>query len=161
MNFNLFQEPLQTYPPESIVFVGVGNTMRSDDSAGLILLQRLRELRTCQKSHFIQAGTNPENHLQTILDLQPEAVVFIDAARLGQPPGTIQWLSKNDLDRIRISTHAFSISLIEEYILSHIPVRFYYLGIEPESTAPGTDLSASVLAGINALIGRTQMRESY
>lgn len=144
MNFKPFEDGLSAYPAESIVFVGLGNPMRSDDGAGLILLQTIKQSKHFQDAHYIEAGSNPENYLQAILDLHPKAVVFIDTAEFNQPPGTIQWLSKTDLDQIRISTHAFSMTLVEDYIRAHQTVDFHYLGIQPESTALGSEISTIV-----------------
>lgn len=152
MNFKSFEDVLLAYPVESIVFVGLGNSMRSDDRAGLVLLRNLKQCKSFHDARFIEAGANPENYLQAILDLNPMAVVFIDTARFGQPPGTIQWLTRQNLDQMRISTHAFSLTLVEDYIRTHQEVDFHYLGIEPESTVPGTELSAVVQNNLDMLL---------
>jgi len=118
--------------------------MRTDDGAGLKLLQTIKQTDVFSASHFIFAETNPENFLQQILDFHPEAVIFIDASRFNQLPGTIQWLTQDMLDHVRISTHAFSIMLVEEYLRAHQPMNFYYLGIQPYSTELGDTLSSDV-----------------
>lgn len=156
MNFDSFRNTLSPYSVKSIVFVGLGNPMRADDGAGLVLLQKLKQSRSFQSARFIEAGVNPENYLQTILDFNPQAVVFIDAARCGRPPGAIEWLTGESLDRIRISTHAFSMTLVETYLSSHKKLDFHYLGIQPESTAPGTRLAASVQEGIDGFIPKSE-----
>jgi len=131
--------------------------MRSDDGAGLILLQHLKQSKSFQNARFIEAGTNPENYLQAILDLNPQAVVFIDAARFGQPSGTIQWLTQQDLDQIQISTHAFSMTLVEDYIRAHQKVDFHYLGIQPETTALGTGLTTHVQENLDGFLVQPEM----
>ncbi|MBN2104930.1 hydrogenase maturation protease [bacterium] len=142
MNFNEFQESLHAYSPKSIVLVGLGNPMRTDDGAGLKLLEKIKQTDVFSASHFIFAETNPENYLQNILDCHPEAVVFIDTARFKQPPGTIQWLKQYNLEEFRISTHAFSMTLVEEYLRAHQSMSFYYLGIQPYSTKIGRRMSS-------------------
>ncbi len=43
-------------------------------------------------------------------------VVFIDAARSGAKPGTIGWIDPGKIDSVNISTHAFSIRMVEEFL---------------------------------------------
>jgi hydrogenase maturation protease len=140
MNFSAFKEALP-FPPEEIVFVGLGNMARGDDAAGLLFLRELRKRLEFLAAHFINAGTNPENHLQQILDFSPSLVVFIDAARCDRPAGEMFWIETADLDTAAISTHAFSIRMIEEYLKANSALEVKYFGIQPETTTPGSSVS--------------------
>jgi hydrogenase maturation protease len=144
MNFDEFRRLLDGCPEESIVFVGLGNPERGDDGAGLVWIRTLERTGRFRKSHFIMAGTNPENHLESIIGFQPETVVFADAAHMNLAPGSIFWLSTEDLASCRISTHAFSLKLIEMYIHAHVDARFHYLGIQPLSAGLGEGISSEV-----------------
>jgi len=155
MNSEDFRRALSPYPPSGLVFVGLGNPMRRDDGAGPVFLDRLAASKWFPASHFIDAGVNPENHLQHILDAQPEAVVLIDSARFPAPPGTIAWLEREALDRIRISTHAFSMVLVENYLKAQREMDFYYLAIRPESTDFTEGLTRSVRNGIEQFFGKS------
>jgi hydrogenase 3 maturation protease len=148
MNSENFRRRLKSYSASDIVFMGLGNPMRGDDGAGLVFLDKLIESGWYAASNFISAGVNPENHLQKILDMKPRAVVFIDTAHFHAAPGTIAWLDQKHLDQLRISTHAFSMSLIETYLTSHRPMDFHYLAIEPESTELGEGLTRTVRESI-------------
>jgi hydrogenase maturation protease len=143
MNFSAFRDALP-YPPEEIVFVGLGNMARGDDAAGLLFLRELRKRNEFRTSHFIDAGTNPENYLQKILDFLPRLVVFIDAARCNRSFGEMFWIETADLDTAAISTHAFSIRMIEEYLKANSALQVKYFGIQPEITVPGSPVSACV-----------------
>ena len=121
--------------------MGLGNPLRKDDFAGLLLLNRLQDSDLFRQANYIAAGTNPENYLQKILDLNPRAVIFIDTARFNEEPGTIRLLDRESLDQIRISTHAFSMTLVEDYLNAEREMDFYYIGIEPEDTGVGEGLS--------------------
>jgi Ni,Fe-hydrogenase maturation factor len=122
MNSEEFHRTLKPYPASRLIFMGIGNPVRGDDGAGL----------------------NPENHLQEVLDKKPRAVVFIDAAHFHAAPGTISWLDQTQLDQLRISTHAFSMVMIEAYLRSQRWMDFHYLAIEPESTELGEGLTQTV-----------------
>jgi hydrogenase maturation protease len=144
MNFEEFRQELDRYREDELIFVGLGNDYRGDDAAGLIFVDRLNEISSFKASHFIRAGTNPENYLQEILDSKAQIVVFVDAARYGAKPGEINWLDAGNLNNVDISTHAFSIKMIEKYLTLHKKLQFRYVGIEPQSTKLGSTLSKSV-----------------
>ena len=148
MNSEEFHRTLKPYPASRLVFMGIGNPIRDDDGAGLVFLDKLIESGWYAASNFISAGVNPENHLQKILDVKPRAVVFIDAARFHATPGTIAWLDQTQLDQLRISTHAFSMVMVEAYLQAHQWMDFHYLAIEPKSMVFGEGLTRTVRESI-------------
>lgn len=77
-------------------------------------------------------------------DSGAEIVVFIDAARSGAKPGTIGWI-----DPVNISTHAFSIKMVEEFLDKYHPFKFMYLGIEPLTTKLGENVSSEISESID------------
>lgn len=131
MNFNDFKRELSAFANHQIIFIGLGNELRGDDGAGLLFLKHLKRAAEFQRSFFVYAGTNPENYLQTILDSKAQLAVFIDAARWGGKPGEITWLSAEQIDAVGISSHAYSIRLVEQYLKTEQDMTFKYLVIEP------------------------------
>lgn len=148
MNFTHLQSELSQFNKERIVFIGLGNEIRGDDGAGLILTERIRLSQGFGKSHFIYARTNPENYLQKILKHKPDAVIFIDTANWQAEPGEIKFLTNSEIGSSDFSTHAFSIKLIEKYINSNHSCKIFYVGIQPGSVAFGKNISEKVIAGI-------------
>ena len=146
MNFLDFCQ--QLFPAEQTVFVGLGNESRGDDAAGLLFLNELRKQTRFKSSTMINAGSSPENVLQPILDAQPAMVVFIDATNWGGLPGEMRWIDRSELDQIRISTHAFSIQMVEKYLKAHQPMQIRYLGIQYGSIQPGHAVSESIINAI-------------
>jgi len=144
MNFSDFKNELSEFPWHDIVFVGLGNELRGDDGAGLYFIDLLQGQSGSAQSHFIKAGANPENYLEQILACRSRAVVFIDAARFGGQPGELRWLEPSAIDTLNISTHAFSIKMVEAYLQAHQDLDYKYLGIEPRSTDFGTRLSSEI-----------------
>ena len=143
MNFTDFKKEINI-PARVIVFVGLGNETRGDDAAGLLFLRALKKRMDYRQSNFIEAGTNPENHLERILELHPELVVFIDAAHIDKAAGEMAWIDSKDLDTARISTHAFNMTMVENYLKSHASLQVKYFGIQPESTSVGHPVSDTV-----------------
>jgi hydrogenase 3 maturation protease len=148
MNFNEFAKELESYPPANVLFVALGNEYRGDDGAGLVFLDKLQELDSFTGAGFLKVYTNPENNLQQILASNAGVVVFIDAAHFGGEPGEIKWLDGKEIDNAGISTHAFSMQLVEKYLLNNRPFIFKYLGIEPLRTDVGDHISPLVLTSI-------------
>ncbi|HOD38286.1 MAG TPA: hydrogenase maturation protease [Candidatus Marinimicrobia bacterium] len=148
MNFNDLKKTLAVYHSDRIIFVGLGNRDCGDDGASQILLNKLKHSEEFKGAKFIFAGTNPENYLQKIADKNPQAVVFIDTAHFQAKPGTLKFLEAKHLKPSDFSTHAFSISLIADYLTYEKPCEIYYLGIQPQNTSVGQPLSDSVKAGL-------------
>ncbi len=150
MTFIDFQKALHVYTARDIIFIGLGNDIRGDDGAGLVFLDRLKQKTEFEESIFIRARTNPENYLQKIVDSQAKLVVFIDACHWGGKPGEMTWLDGENINKISISTHAFSIKMVEEFICAQKNIEFKYLGIEPKSMEIGEPLSGEVCQHMNA-----------
>jgi hydrogenase 3 maturation protease len=149
MNINELHEHLKCFSNKEIVFIGLGNEYKGDDAAGLLLLDQLKLSLIFSDANFIKAGTNPENYLDKILALNLKVVVFIDAILLEEQPGTIKILSPEEVDSLSISTHTFSIKMIENYLKQHQQLEFFYLGIQPKLMKFFDNISDDVLQGIN------------
>jgi hydrogenase maturation protease len=152
MNFEEFLAFLADRRREDIALVGLGNPLRGDDAAGLILFDRLRNSAALAGAGFIQAEVSPENHLQEILDGGAGLVVFIDAARFGGRPGEIVWLDEGRIDSVGMSTHAFSLRTVTDFLRLHRPFIFKILAVQPEHTAFGIGLSSAVRHGIETFL---------
>lgn len=158
MNFNAFQYPLKSYLSSQLVFVGLGNPLRGDDGSGLLFLRLLARSGEYPNACFIEAGTNPENYLQKILDFKGKAIIFIDAADFGGVPGEIRWLDRESLSTLQISTHAYSITLVETYIRNFYPYAFFYAGIQPEFTQFGEGLSDTLAQSVHSFFNEELTR---
>lgn len=133
------------------VVVGIGNDLRGDDGAGLLVA---REIAARTGQPLVNAGEVPENYLGTIRALSPSRVLLCDAVSFGGRPGeTVLIHAGGDgggfADRSEASTHRPTLSLLARYIESEIGAEVWLLGIQPESIACGSSLSESVRTGID------------
>lgn len=144
MNFTQFTDRLNKYNADKIVFVGLGNEARADDIAGLLFIQNLSKTKRFKKSKFIEAGSNPENYLEKILNCNPRVIVFVDAAEWGGNYGESKWLDSREINSISFSTHAFSLKMLEDFFNAHKQVECLYLGIQPCTTEFGEEISSQV-----------------
>ncbi len=124
------------------LIVGIGSTLRGDDGAGPLVCERLRQ--TGVSAELIDAGTVPENYIQTIIKKAPLNIVIIDAIEFGGSPGAVGIFKDEQLDATVLSTHALSPRLFVEVIKRSIEVDIYFVGIQPGQTKLGEPMSAKV-----------------
>lgn len=140
---------LNKYDPGKIVFVGLGNSLRGDDQAGIYMLNKLKLSGFFGNAVFIEAGTTPENYLSLMLNNNPEAVIFIDAVKSGSYPGEIKFIGTNEISGLSFSTHSYSVGMIDEMIRMSCNAQIFYLGIEPMYTGISKNLSLCIIDSIN------------
>jgi hydrogenase maturation protease len=124
----------------------VGNRLRGDDAAGLVVAERLR-------------GTPHEGEGTALLDLWEgdDTVVVVDTMRSGAPPGTIRRFdaSREPLPaQLRFSsTHAIGVAEAIELArsLGRLPRTVIVYGVEGADFEAGAPLSATVSASLEAL----------
>jgi hydrogenase maturation protease len=139
-----------------VLVIGVGNSYRSDDGAGLEVARRLRESGAA-------AVLESEGEPIALLDAWEGAqgVVLIDAISSGATPGTIHRFdaSREPLPasvRGSTSTHAVGLGEAIELArtLGRLPRRVIVYGIEGESFAAGEELSTAVATALDAAADR-------
>lgn len=150
MNFKELQKKLSPIKNTKIVMVGMGNPMRQDDQSGLILLEEIQKRKLLKGAKFVSAKTTPENHLEKIVSLHPEIVIFVDTVKMQRAPGEITNIPPTQVESRGFSTHSYSIKLIEKYLRNEGINNFMYIGIEPGEMGIGESLTTPVKEGIDS-----------
>jgi hydrogenase 3 maturation protease len=127
----------------------IGNTLRGDDAVGPLLFQQLKGRVAAE---IIDAGTVPENYIQTIIKKAPDVLLVIDAIDFAAPAGTIRIFTSSQLNSFIISTHSLSPRIFVDMITDAIDIQVYFLGIQPFQTQMGQPLSAEVDKAAQELI---------
>jgi len=143
----LFEE-LNKLRDSATVIVGVGNTLKGDDAAGPLVC---RQLGGKVRAELIDAGTVPENYIQTIIKKAPQNLLIIDAVDFGARPGTINIFKPEQLNSSAFSTHTLSPRLFAEMVCKDIDADVYFVGIQPAQTQLGESQSAQVSQAIQWL----------
>jgi hydrogenase 3 maturation protease len=132
---NLHQTILKLKSTETnprIALIGVGNPMRGDDAAGILLARLLRPLANTNDRLFVVcAGTAPENYTGLVRRFKPDCVLFVDAAQLNERPGTIRWIPWRMTTGLSASTHTLPIYLLASYLNIEMGCQVALLGIQP------------------------------
>ena len=151
----LEQPTLQHSNPPRIAVLGVGNTFRSDDAAGVLAARRLADSPLTQELDFllvVDAGHAPENTTAELRRFKPEVILLIDAAEMGEEPGTIRWLGIDQVDGMSASTHTLPLSMFAKYVTLELGCEVKILGIQPQSTEIGEMVSDPVLQAVDGIL---------
>jgi hydrogenase maturation protease len=109
--------------------LGLGNTDRADDGAGILAALALKKLFP---SFVFSEHDGVEG---TVLDISEKdedlTVFFIDAANLREKPGTIRLVHKEDIRNQEITTHRVAVALMAS-LLERSGKRSAVIGIQPE-----------------------------
>jgi hydrogenase 3 maturation protease len=133
-----------------VVVLGVGSPLRSDDSAGL-RLAALVTRAALPGVHAIEAGPAPENCTAEVRRLCPSHLVIVDAADLGEPPGTIRLIAPELIGSTSFGTHGLPLGVVADYLRSEVGCRVVVVGVQPKSLAFGEELSPEVEAAVGEL----------
>lgn len=137
--------------------VGIGSDLRGDDSAGLIVARSLLgDERFTNMPHLLalEGGPAPENRTAKIRAFRPELVLFVDAAQMDEPPGTIQWIPLDAIDGMSASSHSLPLSMLAHYLTSEIGCEVVVLGIQPQQNEISAELSSPVHAAVDEILAR-------
>ena len=142
-------------PRAAVLVIGIGNSYRSDDGAGLVAAQRLKK----QQSKAFRVLTHSADGAGLMASWQAaEAVVLIDAVQSGAKAGTLyRWdanLESLPARAFRGSTHGFSVVEAIEMarVLGQLPQCLIVYGVEGQNFEAGTTLSPEVDSAVSNLV---------
>lgn len=149
---------LKQYLSESLLVVGVGNPLRGDDAAGLVLGEKLAEKLSLP---YLRCEEVPENYLTEMLDSSADTILMVDAVNSGAQAGDIKLLSPEKLAGDNISTHNCSISLLAGVLAKAADKRVLVLGIQPDSIGWGSHLSRFVSEAIDNFVASLPDKDGH
>lgn len=141
--------------------VGVGQELNGDDAAGVLAARILSQRQRAGSSDahrpvpvsplVIEAAHAPENCLGAVLRFAPNLVILVDAADMGDPPGTIRWLDWRDAAGLGVSTHTLSLSMMAKYLKAELGCDIGLIGIQAGDTSLGAPVSSAVRRAIRSV----------
>lgn len=138
-----------------IAILGVGNLLRCDDAAGMLVARELsRHECAVDTDHLLilEASHAPENRTGELRKFAPNLVLFVDAAEMGEIPGTVQWISEEQIDGMSASTHSLPLSMLARYLTLELNCKVILLGIQPASNEVGETVSAKVSQAVHEAV---------
>lgn len=138
-----------------IAVLGVGNLLRSDDAAGILVARALSQ-RDCatNPNHvlILQAGPAPENRTGDLRKFAPDVILIADAADMGEMPGAIRWIAEDEIDGMSASTHSLPLSMLIHYLKLELNCKVRILGIQVGSNEVGQNISPEVMQAVNEIV---------
>jgi hydrogenase 3 maturation protease len=137
-------------------FVGIGQELRGDDAAGILLIRRLQMHPPAARSSapfFFEAGSLPEASAGPLRRFGPDRVVFLDAADMGEAPGGVRWIEPSMLEGAPPATHTFPMGGFSGYLETELGCRVAVLGIQPECIDFDAPVSDCVRRAMDEIFG--------
>ena len=130
------------------VVLGIGNTLKGDDAAGSLLIEKIKKF-----SNFlcINCEEVPENYTGDIISEKPDTLLIIDAVNIGSEPGDIFILKPEQLQDDCSDAHRVPLKVLILYLKNYIEPDIYILGIQPKLIGFSEKISEEVSGSISIL----------
>ena len=89
-----------------MLFVGIGNLLRTDDGVGVYISERIRNNNSVSS---LTAEVSIENYIGKINRLNPDILIIIDCADMKESPGTSKLLPVSQIHDMAFNTHKYFI----------------------------------------------------
>lgn len=135
--------------------MGIGNEMRADDAAGMLVARRLLEyecIRENERVRIIKAEHAPENATWELRGFESHLILLVDAASMDERPGTVRWIEMEDIDGMSASTHSLPLSMLARYLVLEFNCPVALLGIQPASNEFNDPLHPDVLQAVDSVV---------
>jgi hydrogenase 3 maturation protease len=139
-----FQKLLQD-KKKLLLFIGIGNVLRTDDGAGVYVSQRIIG------NNHVQALTvevSIENYIQKINSYHADFIILIDGVSFSREPGYWNLFPVSELLDFTTNTHNISLNNVSEFLFGNVQI----LGIQPETINFGEGLTPSVKKSADEII---------
>lgn len=121
------------------ILLGVGNTLLSDDGAGIYVAESFEK----DGWSSYNCGTAPENFTSIIRRENPETLLIVDAARMGLSPGEVRQIPEEKISDVSFGTHQLPLSQLTAYLKEYAK-KIVIIGIEPKTTDFGEEISPEI-----------------
>lgn len=148
--------------PASVLVLGLGNPLLSDDGVGLVILESLRRQYGDKdgRVEFLDGGTQGLNLLACLGGRQ--ALIILDALQLGKEPGAVSVLGARQIQELGTRRAATAHEgnagelLAAAAILGELPDHVFVVGVEPQRLSTGIGLSGPVQAAVPEAAARAR-----
>ena len=137
---------------ERLAVLGAGSTLRGDDAAGMVLIERLQErFINAENIRCYPGETAPENYSGSISRFCPTHLLVVDAADMGEMPGAVFPVDPKDVGGVSCCTHMLPLKVMLTYLAQETGSKLLLLGIQPKSMEFEAPLSAEAEKAVDAL----------
>jgi len=130
---------------KTILFVGIGNALKSDDGIGIYIC---RHLEQSDKINTLIVESGIEKFVGKINSFQPDLLILVDCTDFNKSPGFSQLIPIEKVQDYTFHTHTISLRRISEFF----QMKTYLLGIQPQNVNFGEKFSVKVLEAAKDII---------
>lgn len=131
--------------PARVAVIGIGTELNGDDSAGIALARLLdRRVKTQGNLLVVDAGAALENTSGLLRRFEPDLIILVDAAEMGEGAGSARWLDLAQAEGVSASTHTLPLNLFASYIKTQLSCSVALIGIQPAQNSVAKTLSPEV-----------------
>ncbi len=128
-----------------ILFVGIGNGLKSDDAVGIYICERIRQ---GGRKEVLIVESGIEKFVGKINSISPDILVLVDCTDFNKQPGYFNLFPVKETPDNTIHTHTISLVRISAFFT----METYILGIQPAYVGFGEEISAEVLISAEQII---------
>ena len=139
---------------KSVLFVGIGNLLKTDDGVGVYISSRIKNKGSVSS---LSVEVSIENYIGKINSLNPDILVLIDCVDMKVSVGTCRLLELSETQDVTFNTHNISLRRLSEFFT--MPV--YVLGIQPEKIDFGENLSYLVNNVADKIVKQINKKEVH
>lgn len=147
------QTPPTADTAAATLILGLGNVLMTDEAVGAAVLATLKPVADADPSIELMDGGTLSFTLAGPIG-EAAWLIVVDAARMGQAPGTVRVLEGDAMDA-QLSQHAnnvHEVSLSDLFDIARLtdslPARRALVGVEPAAVDWGSELSPAVAAAV-------------
>jgi len=129
----------------SILFVGVGNVLRTDDGAGVYIVSKIVPSGNIST---LLAEASMENYISKINSLAPDVLIIADCIDFNRNPGHSDMVPIKEIKEFDISSHNISLRRVSD----HLKMEVYVIGIQPADLRVGESLTPVVRKAADEII---------
>ncbi|NHZ86056.1 MAG: hydrogenase maturation protease [Planctomycetia bacterium] len=136
--------------------IAIGNDLYGDDGVGLAVLETLASIPNIENVELVNGATDALGLIDHFIDV--EHVIIIDAAQMGEQPGTVKVFDREDIKMTikvdNLSVHGISLAETFEIAeaIDSLPGKITIIGIEPKNIGISQNLSDLVAQSIPEVV---------
>lgn len=133
------------YSDKRILFVGIGNLLKTDDGVGVYISSGIRNTT---RISALTVEVSIENYIGKINSLDPDILVLIDCVDMKSSPGSCKLMPVSQIEDLTFNTHNISLKRLSDFFKMEV----YLMGIQPEKVDFGENISYIVKEEADKLI---------